>query len=45
MENVSIIGVQHAVDGYSNWPVWREGVDELSEKAPAMLAACNSAES
>ena len=45
MENVSITGVQHAVDGFSNWPVWREGVDGLSEKAPAILVASNSAES
>ena len=45
MENVLIIGVQHAVDGFTDWPVWRGGVDGLSEKAQARPAASNSAES
>ena len=43
METVSIIGVQHAAHGCTDWPVWRGGVDGLSEKAQARPAASNSA--
>ena len=45
VENVSIIGVQRAVGGFTNWRVWREGVDGPCEKAPAKPAASNMAES